>query len=98
MPSPKTDNSSSASEWNETVLNYVDKVVETASTKIVHPAHKLAKFFVYTILALALLVIVIIAFSISSFRVLNLAMPVWASYMLLGGVLILIGSILWAKK
>ena len=98
MAKPNVEHQSTTPGWNESVLNVVDKVVDGANTKIVRPAHKFAKYFVYTIVALVLIVIVLIVFSISFFRVLNLALPVWATYMSLGAVLILIGSILWAKK
>ena len=98
MTKTNTDNEFKSQEWNETVLKVVDTVVETANVKVVRPAHKFAKFLVYTMVALVLVVIIIIAFSISSFRLLNLAMPVWVSYMVLGAIFIAIGSILWAKK
>ena len=98
MAKLEQETDTSTQNWNESVLKVVDLVVETASTKVVKPAHKIAKFFVYTIVALVLLTIVLIAFSISFFRALNIVMPVWASYMVLGSVLLVIGGVLWAKK
>ena len=84
--------------WNETVLNTVDVIVDTATKKIVKPAHRVAKYLVYVSVAFVLLIIIAFAFSISFFKILNLVMPVWVIYMALGAVLMLIGSVFWAKK
>ena len=93
MTQSNLDKEFKSQEWNETVLKTVDSIVEIANKKVVMPAHRIARFFVYTFVA-----IVFILLSISSFRLLNLAMPVWASYLTIGAIFVLIGSIFWAKK
>ncbi|MBP9115717.1 MAG: hypothetical protein KBF89_05165 [Acidimicrobiia bacterium] len=98
MTQSNLDKEFKSQEWNETVLKTVDSIVEIANKKVVMPAHRIARFFVYTFVAIVLLVIVFILLSISSFRLLNLAMPVWASYLTIGAIFVLIGSIFWAKK
>lgn len=98
MKKSRSNDEAMPQSWNESLLNAVDSVVDKANTTLVKPAHKFAKFFVYSMVALVLILVVVIVLSIGTFRVLNLAMPVWASYMAIGAVFILIGSIFWAKK
>lgn len=98
MKKSTKDKESMPEGWNESVLNAVDTVVDKANAAVVKPAHKIAKFFVYSMVALMLILVIVIVLSIASFRVLNLAMPVWASYLSIGAVFVLIGSVFWAKK
>ena len=55
--------------WNETVLNTVDVIVDTATKKIVKPAHRVAKYLVYVSVAFVLLIIGIT--NLSNYRVFN---------------------------
>ena len=61
MTQSNLDKEFKSQEWNETVLKTVDSIVEIANKKVVMPAHRIARFFVYTFVAIVLLVIVFIA-------------------------------------
>ncbi len=98
MKKSTKDKESMPEGWNESVLNAVDSVVDKANTMVVKPAHKVAKYFVYSMVTLVLIFVIVVVLSIASFRVLNLALPVWGSYLSIGAVFVLIGSIFWAKK
>ncbi len=86
------------SEWNQTVLDTLDTVVDTATNKIVRPAHRLARVSVYGIVVATLLLIVLFFLFIAAFRATSIALPVYGSYLVWGGIFLTIGTLLWAKK
>lgn len=85
-------------EWEKTVMSTIDNVVDTAQNKVVKPAHKIARFSVYGILAIVLLVLVIFFLVIAAFRATTLVLPMYGTYLVWGGIFVAIGTLLWIKK
>lgn len=85
-------------EWSETVLNAVDTVVDTATTKVVRPAHKLARASVYGLVVAMLATLVLFFLVISVFRATTLAVDESIAYVIWGGIFLLLGTLLWIKK
>ncbi len=86
------------SDWNKTVLDTLDTVVDTATNKIVRPAHRFARASVYGMVAATLLVIVVFFLVIAVFRITTLAVPVYGAYLIWGGIFLVVGTLLWVKK
>lgn len=86
------------SEWNKTVLDTLDTVVDTATNKIVRPAHRAARMSVYGIVAITLIFLVLFFLVIAVFRVTTLAVPVYGAYLIWGGIFLITGALLWIKK
>lgn len=86
------------SEWNKTVLDTMDYVVDVATNKVVRPAHRAAKVGVYGIVAATLILIVGFFLVTAVFRVTTLAVPVYGAYLIWGGIFLVVGTLLWVKK
>lgn len=86
------------SEWNKTVLDTLDYVVDFSTNKIVRPAHRAARFSVYGIVVAMLVSIALFFLVIAIFRATTIGMPVYAAYLVWGGIFFFVGALLWAKK
>ncbi len=86
------------SEWDKTVLDTLDSVVDVATNKVVRPAHRFAKASVYGIVAATLLLIVAFFLVSAAFRITTLAVPVYGAYLIWGGIFVAVGALLWVKK
>ncbi|MFN8016479.1 MAG: hypothetical protein U0R17_07765 [Acidimicrobiia bacterium] len=85
-------------QWNKTVLDGVDKVIDIATKKIVKPAHSTARFSVYGLVIGTLALLSLFFLVIAAFRATTLLMEPYLAYTLWGIFFIVIGSIIWAKR
>lgn len=85
-------------EWDETVMSSIDKVVDTATNKVVRPAHKFARFSVYSIVIGVLITIILIFLFVSAFRATDILLPTYGTYLVWGGIFVGVGALLWVKK
>ena len=85
-------------EWNKTVLDTLDAVVDISTNKIVRPAHRAARFSVYGIVIAALVLIVLFFLVIAAFRATAIALPMYGVYLVWGGIFFGLGALVWAKK
>ncbi len=86
------------SQWTKTVLDTIDNVVELSTEKVVRPAHKVAKFSVYGIVVLTLLVLISFFLVIAAFKATVVGVGVWGAYLIWGGIFFALGALLWVKK
>lgn len=86
------------SEWTHTVLNTIDAVVDTATKKVVAPAHRAARYSVYGIVIAMLVSVILFFLFIAGFRATTLAVPVYGAYLIWGGIFLGVGALLWIKK
>jgi len=86
------------SDWASETAETIERVVVAVRDKTVAPAEAVAKGIVYGLVAAVLLLIALMMTAIAGFRLLNLVLPVWASYLTIGGILLLVGLLLWWKR
>lgn len=86
------------SEWNKTVLEALDSVVDISTNRIVKPAHKAARITVYGMVVATLLFLALFFLFIAAFRATTIGVTVYGAYLIWGGIFFSVGALLWAKK
>lgn len=86
------------SNWTVQAADAIEKTVTTVRDRTVEPAQRAAKAIVFGVLAACCVMTALLLLAIVSFRVLSLAIPVWATWMVLGGIFIAGGLFLWSRR
>lgn len=86
------------STWTSQAADAIEKTVSTVRDRTVEPANKAAKALVYGVFAVCCVMTALLLLTIVMFRALNYAIPVWASWMVLGGIFIIVGLFLWSRR
>jgi hypothetical protein len=86
------------SNWTIQAADAIDKTVSAVRDRTVEPAQRAAKAIVFGVLAACCVMTALLLLAIVTFRVLSLAIPVWASWMVLGGIFIAGGLFLWSRR
>lgn len=86
------------STWTSQAADAIEKTVSTVRDRTVEPANKAAKALVYGVFAVCCVITALLLLTIVTFRALNYAIPVWASWMVLGGIFIIVGLFLWSRR
>lgn len=87
--------------WSVRTVDTIDSVVDTIRNKTVNPLVKLTRAIVYGILALVILITIGVFGSVAAFRILDVyafGNRVWISYFLIGGMITLLGLLIWTKR
>jgi hypothetical protein len=84
--------------WTDQGADAVESVITTIRDKAIEPTRSLAKGLVYGILAGFFIVMALLILAIGSFRLLNVGLPVWASYLVIGGIFVAGGVLCWSKR
>jgi hypothetical protein len=86
------------SEWTSQAADTIEKTVVAVRDRTVEPATRAANYMVYGVFAACCLLTALLLTTIVLFRVLTYAMPVWAAWMLLGGIFVIGGLFLWTRR
>ena len=86
------------SEWTSQAADTIEKTVVAIRDRTVEPATKAANYVVYGVFAGCCVLCAILLLTIVTFRVLTYAMPVWAAWMLLGGIFVIAGLFCWTRR
>jgi hypothetical protein len=84
--------------WTVQAADAIEKTVATVRDRTVEPAQRAAKAIVFGVLAACCIVTALLLLAIVTFRLLCLVFPVWASWMILGGILIGGGVFCWSRR
>lgn len=98
---PVENSSENQADFATRTVDTIDSVVSTIREKTVDPLVKLTRIVVYGILALIALLVVAIFGSIALVRILDVyafGNRVWISYLILGGIFMVAGLLLWSKR
>lgn len=85
-------------DWTTQAADTIEKGITLVRDKTVVPAQRgaravvagfFAAFFALTAFVLAMILV---------FRVLNIGLPVWASWMVLGGIFVILGAFCWSRR
>ena len=82
------------SDWTTQAADAVEKGVILVRDKTVVPAQQGAKVVVYAFFALTAFMLV----TIFTFRVLVIVVPVWAAWLIIGGIFLLAGGFAWSRR
>ena len=84
--------------WTVQAADAIEKTVVAVRDRTVAPAQKAARAIVYGVLAGCCVLVAVLLLAIVGFRVITLAVPVWATWMLLGGIFIAAGLLCWSRR
>ena len=86
------------SNWTIQAADAIEKTVATVRDRTVEPAQHAAKAIVFGVLAACCVMTALLLLAIVTFRIISLAIPVWATWMVEGGIFIAGGLFLWSRR
>lgn len=86
------------SNWTNQAADAIEKTVATVRDRTVEPAQRAAKVVVFGTLAVCCVITATLLLAIGGFKVLNYVMPIWAAWMVLGGIFIVGGLLCWTRR
>ena len=86
------------SDWTEQAADAVEKAVVLVRDKTVVPAQQGTKVVVYGFLTAFFALTAFMLVTILLFRVLVIAVPVWAAWLIIGGIFLLAGAFCWSRR
>jgi hypothetical protein len=88
------------SDWTTEAVDRIEEVVATVRDKTVVPAQNVTRALVYGLLTTFFVGTAITFLSIAGFRALNVYLPgkVYWAYLVLGGIFVIAGGLLWARR
>jgi hypothetical protein len=88
------------SDWTTDAADAIERSITLARDRTVVPARAATKAVVYGMLAVILIVPAAILLTVGLFRALTELYQgeVWASWLTLGGIFVLLGGFLWVKR
>ena len=92
--------SSPPPDWSAQAADVVVDVVDNVRSKTTGPLLTAAKAIVYGIVAFVLAVVALVLLSVALMRMINVYLPggVWLSYLLVGGLFVILGFVLWGQR
>jgi hypothetical protein len=88
-------------EWPAKAVDAIDLVVATVHDRAVRPAIMAARAVVFGLLIFVVSLVLLILLSVALVRILDTYVfdgRVWASYLLLGGLFVLAGLLIWWRR
>jgi membrane associated rhomboid family serine protease len=86
------------SDWTTQAADAVEKGVILVRDKTVVPAQQGAKVVVYGFLTAFFALTAFMLVTIFTFRVLVIVVPVWAAWLIIGGIFLLAGGFCWSRR
>lgn len=86
------------SEWTTQAADTIEKTISAVRDRTVEPANRAAKVVVYGVLAACCLLTALLLISVVIFRLLSFVVPVWATWIVLGGIFIAAGLFCWTRR
>ena len=88
------------SDWTTEAVDRIEEVVATVRDKTVVPAQNVTKALVYGLLTAFFVGTALTFLSIAAFRALSAYLPggVYWAYLVLGGIFVLGGALLWTRR
>ena len=86
------------SDWTTQAADAVEKGVILVRDKTVVPAQQGAKVVVYGFLTAFFALTAFMLVTIFTFRVLVIVVPVWAAWLIIGGIFLIAGGFCWSRR
>ena len=84
-------------DWTAQVAGTIESVVTGVRDKTTAPLVTVARGLVYGMVAGVFGIAIMILMTITAVRLLDIIMPIWLTYLVLGGIFLLGGLVLWLK-
>jgi arginine exporter protein ArgO len=87
-------------DWTTEAVDTIEKVVGAVRERTVIPAHRATRMVVFGVLAAFCALSALVLIVLGAFRGLVLIAQgeVWAAWLVLGGIFVLVGLFFWAKR
>jgi hypothetical protein len=87
-------------DWTTDAADVIERAVVTVRDRTVVPAQSATRAVVYGLLATCVVATAVLLLTVATFRVLVVVYQgeVWAAWLTLGGIFLLAGWFLWAKR
>ncbi|HEX6312155.1 MAG TPA: hypothetical protein VF152_11080 [Acidimicrobiia bacterium] len=88
------------SDWTTEAVDRIEEVVATVRDKTVVPAQNVTRAIVYGLLTTFFVATALTFLAIATFRALDSYLPgkVYWAYLVLGGIFVIAGGLLWAQR
>jgi len=86
------------SDWTGQAADRIEQVVTTVRDRTVVPARSASQVVVFGLLAAFFVGTAAVLLTILLFRLLCLALPIWAAWLVLGGIFVGGGAFCWAIR
>ena len=86
------------SDWTTQAADAVEKAVVLVRDKTVVPAQQGARVVVYGFLTAFFALTAFMLVTILTFRVLVILVPVWAAWLIVGGIFLIAGGFCWTRR
>lgn len=86
------------SDWSAQAAETVERTVTAVRDRTVAPAQRITRAIVYGLLATFFVLGALTLLALLAFRGLSLLLPIWAAWLVLGGVFVLGGGVCWARR
>lgn len=83
------------SDWTAQAADRIEQVVATVRDRTVVPARSASRAIVFGLLAAFFVITAAVLLTILLFRLLCLALPIWAAWLVLGGIFVAGGAFCW---
>ncbi len=87
-----------SSDWTVEAADTIERTVATVRERTVEPARAVTRAVVFGLLAGFFVASALTLLAIGGFRLLTLGVPVWAAWLILGGIFVIAGAFSWAKR
>ena len=86
------------SDWTTQAADAVEKGVVLVRDKTVVPAQQGVRYVVYGFLTAFFALTAFMLVTILTFRVLVIVVPVWAAWLIIGGIFLIAGGFCWSRR
>jgi hypothetical protein len=86
------------SDWTGQAADRIEQVVGTVRDRTVVPARSASQVIVFGLLAAFFVGTAAVLLTILLFRLLSLALPIWAAWLVLGGIFVVAGAFCWTIR
>lgn len=86
------------SDWNAQTAERIEQLVTTVRSRTVGPAETASRAIVFGLLTAFFVATAAVLSAIMGFRLLTLGLPVWAAWLVLGGIFLVAGALCWVLR
>jgi hypothetical protein len=86
------------SDWTAQTADRIERTVASVRERTVRPAETASRAVVFGLLAGFFALTAVVLLCVLVFRLLCIAMPVWAAWLVLGGIFVVGGGLCWAFR
>lgn len=86
------------SDWTGQAADRIEQIVTTVRDRTVVPARSASQVVIFGLLAAFFVGTAAALLTILVFRLLTLGLPVWAAWLVLGGIFVAAGAFCWAIR